>query len=412
MSDSNRNWKSRYFFLEGTNWVCREEEWGSIPQGFDNTWAFVRESGRRPLARPVIIEEQEAFILKVTEIPLEERKCRDLITPDALYTYYGGPVPTEEARRAVDKGTPKRKGDGIGDRSAKKQTVTLGDHFVTPLSPKRGAGKGLMTAQGPVTQEDERCLLTHKGYALEWLDSILGKKDADSCVSQSVQELRDSSLFDLARAMVRMRAMQIKGTKSEELLARQKKRITNLTDGLNQYKDACRTLNGKVRELKEKLEEGTRQLEKEREAKVTAEKELTSLLGQVETAKAEAVAEFKTSQTFIDACAEYYGDGFEDCLKQVKSLFPHLDLSKVSMDDLVPQQQEDFSLLLSSIKLEEPRTFSPPQNTPANGTPGKFSMNGELTTLRRLKNESLRPQHERINPPKTSLLILTGTALL
>ena len=26
MPDSNRNWKSRYFFVEGTDWVCHEEE--------------------------------------------------------------------------------------------------------------------------------------------------------------------------------------------------------------------------------------------------------------------------------------------------------------------------------------------------------------------------------------------------
>ena len=46
MPDSNRNWKSRYFFVEGTDWVCREEEWAIMPHGyFDNTWAFVRESG-------------------------------------------------------------------------------------------------------------------------------------------------------------------------------------------------------------------------------------------------------------------------------------------------------------------------------------------------------------------------------
>ena len=46
MLDSNRNWKSRFFFVEGTDWVCREEEWATMPRGyFDNTWAFVRESG-------------------------------------------------------------------------------------------------------------------------------------------------------------------------------------------------------------------------------------------------------------------------------------------------------------------------------------------------------------------------------
>ena len=46
MPDSNRNWKSKYFFVEGTDWVCHKEEWATMPCGyFDNTWAFVRESG-------------------------------------------------------------------------------------------------------------------------------------------------------------------------------------------------------------------------------------------------------------------------------------------------------------------------------------------------------------------------------
>ena len=45
------------------------------------------------------------------------------------------------------------------------------------------------------------------------------------------------------------------------------------------------------------------------------------------------VTEFKASQPFIDAGGIYYGDGFEDCLKQVKSVYLDLDLSKVSMDD-------------------------------------------------------------------------------
>ena len=46
--------------------------------------------------------------------------------------------------------------------------------------------------------------------------------------------------------------------------------------------------------------------------------------------------EFKASQPFIDSCAIYYGDGFEDYLKQVKSIYPHLDLSKFAMDDPLP----------------------------------------------------------------------------
>ena len=86
-------------------------------------------------------------------------------------------------------------------------------------------------------------------------------------------------------------------------------------------------------ELTEKLKEEGAKREKEQKAKATLEKELTALLGQVETTRVDAITEFKASQPFIDAYGIYYGDGFEDCLKQVKSVYPHLDLSKVSMDD-------------------------------------------------------------------------------
>ena len=58
-----------------------------------------------------------------------------------------------------------------------------------------------------------------------------------------------------------------------------------------------------------------------------------ALCGQVEMTGADVVTNFKALPLFTDACAVYYGDGFEDCLKQVRSVFPSLDLSKVTMDD-------------------------------------------------------------------------------
>ena len=114
------------------------------------------------------------------------------------------------------------------------------------------------------------------------------------------------------------------------------KHIKILTYEQEQYKGVVRTLNQEVKDLREKLEEEGRQKKKEQEAKAMVEKKLTALLAQVETARADTTAEFKTTQSFIDSCASYYGDGFEDCLKQVKSLYPHLDLSKVTMDDPLP----------------------------------------------------------------------------
>ena len=48
MPDSNKNWKGRYFFVQGTDWVCRLEEWVTMPHGFDNTWGIVKDLGLAP----------------------------------------------------------------------------------------------------------------------------------------------------------------------------------------------------------------------------------------------------------------------------------------------------------------------------------------------------------------------------
>ena len=52
--------------------------------------------------RPHITDEQEEFIRRVLDIPLDQRKCQDLITLDTLHLYRGGPEPSAEARRLDD----------------------------------------------------------------------------------------------------------------------------------------------------------------------------------------------------------------------------------------------------------------------------------------------------------------------
>ena len=37
MPNSNKNWKGKYFFVKGTDWVCHLEKWDTMPYGFDNT---------------------------------------------------------------------------------------------------------------------------------------------------------------------------------------------------------------------------------------------------------------------------------------------------------------------------------------------------------------------------------------
>ena len=56
----------------------------------------------------------------------------------------------------------------------------------------------------------------------------------------------------------------------------------------------------------------------------------------MEKAGADAVQEFKASQSYIDSCADYSGTRFDDCLKQVTSAFLELDLYGITMDDPEP----------------------------------------------------------------------------
>ena len=41
--DSNRNWKSHYFFLEGDGWMCHPGETKHMP--VDKTWGILNPSG-------------------------------------------------------------------------------------------------------------------------------------------------------------------------------------------------------------------------------------------------------------------------------------------------------------------------------------------------------------------------------
>ena len=117
------------------------------------------------------------------------------------------------------------------------------------------------------------------------------------------------------------------------MISRLCKHNETLTNMQKQYKGAFHTLNKEMTTLTEKPKEEARPREKVQEEKTNLEVELTTIYGQVEMARADTIIEFKASQPFIDACVIYYGDGFEDYLKQVRSVYPNLDLSKISMDD-------------------------------------------------------------------------------
>ena len=97
---------------------------------------------------------------------------------------------------------PKRKANGKDNRPSKKVTVTPRDKLLKKSLPPElslGACKGLMKMSGPITQELDRRLLTHKDYAVEMVESIIKDKDVDLCAEEMTEELGASGLFDLAQ---------------------------------------------------------------------------------------------------------------------------------------------------------------------------------------------------------------------
>ena len=78
---------------------------------------------------------------------------------------------------------PKRKPDEKDDRPSKKVAITPKDmppKKKLPLKSSWGAGKGVMTSSGPVIK-GPRCLLTHKDYVVEEVESFIKPTDIAPC---------------------------------------------------------------------------------------------------------------------------------------------------------------------------------------------------------------------------------------
>ena len=104
----------------------------------------------------------------------------------------------------------------------------------------------------------------------------------------------------------------------------------------DQNKEAIRTLNIELMGKLAQLEKETRRHEELEKTTTNLTIELAVICEQMDKAKADAMTAFRILQPFFDECGVYYGDGFEDFLKQVAALYLNQDLSQVSIDDTVP----------------------------------------------------------------------------
>ena len=75
-----------------------------------------------------------------------------------------------------------------------------------------------------------------------------------------------------------------------------------------------------------------KQVESLRKVLEDKEKEIADTKNQLRQAKEEAVCEYRDSDAFLSELGESFAEGFDDALHQVKSSYPDLDVSHVSID--------------------------------------------------------------------------------
>ena len=92
-------------------------------------------------------------------------------------------------------------------------------------------------------------------------------------------------------------ALQDRCIAKEGVVTRVRRHNAHLMEEQGQCKEAVRTLNNELKEVREKLVEAGRQSEK-------LKGEVTVLEQRLQTAGADAVRDFKASQSFIDSCAD------------------------------------------------------------------------------------------------------------
>ena len=174
--------------------------------------------------------------------------------------------------------------------------------------------------------------------------------------------------------MVRVKALRDRCEAKEGVVSRVRSHNKSLLNQQAQYKEAVRVLNQELKDVNTKLTETSGE-------NVKLPGEVTALEEKLHTAGADAIRDFKTSQSFIDSCGQYYGTGFDDCLRQVASVFPDLDLSGITMDDgddvslqPEPTPEHDSSVVLAQPAVNPTASDSPAvivdvEDRPADGNP-------------------------------------------
>ena len=90
----------------------------------------------------------------------------------------------------------------------------------------------------------------------------------------------------------------------------------------------------KLAMTKKALEESKSLANELRKVLQDKEGEISTLREQVCQAKEDGKTEFRNFDGFLTELNDYYDNGFQECLRQVKTLYPDLDVLQVSLDNV------------------------------------------------------------------------------
>ena len=118
----------------------------------------------------------------------------------------------------------------------------------------------------------------------------------------------------------------------EMALERVRAMARSMEDELAELK-AWKTVQEKRLALSEQVRgELEKQTEMLRQVLEDKEKDINDAQDWLRQAKEDVIREYRDSDAYLTVLEGTYTDGFDDCLRQVKTSFPDLDLSHVSID--------------------------------------------------------------------------------
>nr|XP_023910087.1 uncharacterized protein LOC112021753 [Quercus suber]XP_023917290.1 uncharacterized protein LOC112028796 [Quercus suber] len=278
---------------------------------------------------------------------MEDAKRRAAIRLQAAKNKKKG---TDAMGTGSSKPSLKRKLPMKGDGPSKQPKVPLdpvlglmaeGSKSVPPS--KHGKGKGLMTGQPGEQKKPPVLLREDSKYALERMSSIITTDDFEDLGNHSTEAMGETALFSIAQAMIMTKGLMGRCLNQETTIGRLREKAKVTEGDLLDLKAWKITHEKKLGMAETARDEAVQMVENLKKALVDKDNE-------VRHAKEEAVREYRDSSEVIAELSVVYNDGFDDALRQVRRLYPDLDLSAVSVSapepsTAQPAQTEDTDAL-------------------------------------------------------------------